>query len=302
MERVSTFANLGIDLSHCNNIQVALADAGLNYAVEGTPIFRRWNGSEIENPDFMETVRLTDGHSYGIVSKSYGIVNNTEAFDFVNYIDAPISFVKGGETKSGMVYIICSLPEMDILGDKFTPYVLFRNSFNGKYSLDACICPLRIVCQNQFNMAFRNTNNTVHLRHTVKISDKLVEAQKVLTTTTNYLATLKKEAEKYAGIKVSEADITAITSALFPIKENMTDRQKKTITDKIIAFQRALRSEDNLNFRGTAWAVINSYTDFVTHEEAIRQTTTAEENKFISVTFDPRIMANLLNIINARVA
>ena len=296
--RTSTFANLGIDLSGVNNIQMALAEANLDYFVDKTPIYRKWNNNEIENKDFVETVRLTDGHSYGIVSKNYGIVQNNEAFDFVNYIDAPITFVKGGETSGGMVYVITALDKMNILGDEFTPYVIFRNSFNGRYALSAAVCPLRIVCQNQFNIAFKEANNTINIRHTTNASDKMKEAQAVIAGTVNYLNTLKRNAEMYASIKVSDSDVSTIIRNLFPIKESMTDRQKRTITDKILAFESALRTEDNRNFRGTAWSIINAYTDFATHETAVRQTATNTENKFISVTFDPKIMEKVLSVVN----
>ena len=302
MERVSTFANLGIDISGVNNIQLALEKANLDYYVEGTPIYRKWNGTEVENPDFMETVRLTDGHSYGVVSKKYGIVQNSEAFDFVNYINAPIEFVKGGETRNGMVYIISKLEDMNILGDTFTPYVLFRNSFNGAYSLDACICPLRIVCQNQFNISFKETENTIHLKHSKNINDKMREAQIVLANTVNYLDTLKKKAEMLAVQKIGRGDVANIIDTLFPIKEKMTDRQKAVINDKKLAFVNAYNAEDNRNFKGTAWGIINACTDFYTHETPVRQTETAEENRFVSVTFDPKIMQRALALVESRVA
>lgn len=297
--RTATFANLGIDLSGCNNIQLALANANLDYIVEGSPIYRKWNGQEIENPDYVETVRLTDGHSYGVVSRNYGIVQNSEAFDFVNYIDAPIEFVKGGETSNGMVYIISKLASVNILGDEFTPYVLFRNSFNGRYALSACICPLRIVCQNQFNISFRETANTINIRHTVNAADKMREAQIVLANTVQYLDTLKKRAEELAGQGISLSDKRTIINALFPITDKMTDRQKAVINNKILAFEAALNREDNRAFRGTAWGIVNAYTDFITHEEPIRQTATAVENRFVSVTFDPKIMDKVLSVVRS---
>lgn len=297
--RTATFANLGIDLSGCNNIQLALANANLDYIVEGSPIYRKWNGTEIENPDYVETVRLTDGHSYGVVSRNYGIVQNSEAFDFVNYIDAPIEFVKGGETSNGMVYIISKLAPVNILGDEFTPYVLFRNSFNGRYALSACICPLRIVCQNQFNISFRETANTINIRHTVNAADKMREAQIVLANTVQYLDTLKKRAEELAGQGISLSDKRTIINALFPITDKMTDRQKAVINNKILAFEAALNREDNRAFRGTAWGIVNAYTDFITHEEPIRQTATAVENRFVSVTFDPKIMDKVLSVVRS---
>ena len=297
--RTATFANLGIDLTGVNNIQMALSKAGLDYMVEGLPVSYELEGKKVQIPGLMTPVRLTDGHSYGVVSDSYGIVQNVEAFDFVNYIDAPIEFVKGGETRGGMVYVICKLEDMDILGDKFTPYVLFRNSFNGGYALQACVCPLRIVCQNQFNFSFKNTENTITLKHSKNVSDRMREAQIVLANTVNYLHNLKEQAEVWAGQQVSSSDINRIINTLFPIKDTMTDRQKSVITDKILAFRKAYEAEDNRAFRGTAWGIINASTDFYTHEAPVRQTATAEENKFVSVTFDPKFMNKVVSLVGA---
>lgn len=299
MERNSTFATLGIDISRANSIQTALADANLDYFVEGKEVFYEFDGNKIQIPNVMTPVRLTDKHSYGVVGSSYGIVQNAEAFAFVDYINAPITFVKGGETSNGMVYIISKLESVNILGDEFTPYVLFRNSFNGRYALSACICPLRIVCQNQFNISFRETNNTINIKHTINASDKMKEAQKVLAGTVNYLDTLKKKAEELASQGISRSDKKTIIEALFPINDKMTDRQKAVITNKILAFESALNREDNRAFKGTAWGIVNAYTDFITHEEPIRKTETAVENRFVSVTFDPKIMDRVLSVVKA---
>lgn len=298
MERLATFANLGIDLTGVNNIQMALSKANLDYMVEGLPISYELAGQKVEIPGMMTPVRLTDGHSYGVVSNSYGIVQNVEAFDFVNYIDAPIEFVKGGETRGGMVYVICKLEDMDILGDKFTPYVLFRNSFNGGYALQACVCPLRIVCQNQFNISFRDTENTITLKHSKNVNDRMREAQIVLANTVNYLHNLQKQAEVWAGQHVTARDINTVINALFPIKDTMSERQKTVIMNKIMAFRQAYEAEDNRAFRGTAWGIINASTDFYTHEAPVRQTATAEENKFVAVTFDPKFMNKVVSLVS----
>ena len=79
----------------------------------------------------------------------------------------------------------------------------------------------------------------------------------------------------------------------------MTDRQKAVITDKILAFRKAYEAEDNRAFRGTAWGIINASTDFYTHEAPVRQTATAEENKFVSVTFDPKFMNKVVSLVSA---
>ena len=53
--------------------------------------------------------------------------------------------------------------------------------------------------------------------------------------------------------------------------------------------------------QGTVWGIIQAYADFVTHQTIQRETKTAEENRFMAVTFDPKMMANFMRIVNARV-
>ena len=89
-----------------------------------------------------------------------------------------------------MVYIIGKLPEVDILGDTFTPHVIFRNGFSGKVKISAAICPLRIVCQNQFNFAFQDTQNSVAIRHVQNAGVKLQEAREVLRVSADFMAEL----------------------------------------------------------------------------------------------------------------
>ena len=102
-----------------------------------------------------------------------------------------------------------------------------------------------------------------------------------------------------SGQGISLSDKRTIINALFPITDKMTDRQKAVINNKILAFEAALNREDNRAFRGTAWGIVNAYTDFITHEEPIRQTATAVENRFVSVTFDPKIMDKVLSVVRS---
>lgn len=55
------------------------------------------------------------------------------------------------------------------------------------------------------------------------------------------------------------------------------------------------------NFKGTAWGVINAFSDYSCHADIVRKTATAAENRFISVTFDPRVMLVLTKLIQSRV-
>ena len=178
--RTATWENIGTSVRGEKKIEDVLTAAGLNYTVEKRPVYRYERNPRklVRISNRFTCERREDGHSYDeIVSGKYTIVQNREAFDFVNYMSDEVEFLKAGETANGLVYIIGRLPDVNILGDPFTPHVIFSNSFTGKTSIRAAICPLRIICQNQFAAAFRDTHNAVSVGHTASAERKLKEAR-----------------------------------------------------------------------------------------------------------------------------
>ena len=53
---------------------------------------------------------------------------------------------------------------------------------------------------------------------------------------------------------------------------------------------------DNVNFKGTAWGIINAYADYITHKP-VKNTKNADENKFEMVTFAP-YFNQILSVLN----
>ena len=296
--RVATWDSIGTSVSTCRNLDQVLAASGLDYEVVAMPTFIA-DGTRIPNR-FVTARPQGDGlRLYDVISDKFEIIQNREAFDFVNYMGEDLEFVKAGETASGVVYIIGKLPEVNILGDTFTPYVLFRNGFTGKVKITAAICPLRIVCQNQFNVSFQNTQNTVTVRHVQNAERKLEEAREVLKMSADYMAELSAMAERYAGTQLTETQVEWAMKVMFPTDgiENMNPFKRKTLEDALNQFKNAYLADDNTDFRGTAWGLINAYTDFITHQVPQGKTSTRFEGKFMKVTFGQPIN-KIIDIIN----
>lgn len=296
MERNTTWSKIGTGVEEAKTISEVLEKSNLDYnvvsknlvTVDGAPI-----NSKMANVKEDDVTKVM-----GVVSKGYRIIQNSEAFDFMDYVDN-IEYLKAGETKGGMVYVIGKLPEVTILGDKFTPNVIMQNGFNGRYAIKAAICPLRIVCQNQFNIAFRETSNTMTIKHSSMSYAKMNEGKKLIISTANYMNTLNAEAEKYAKIKMTDFEIEKFFNDYFPIKEDMSDCQKSRIEEKRNALRMAYRADDNTNFKNTAWGLINAMSDYITHIEPNRKTNEWEEKKFMTVTLSP-VFVKFMNMIDSR--
>lgn len=313
VDRTTTWHALGKDVSECKDVAQVLKKSRLDYEVEkcflmadvGKDIlksseYRDDTGCYVEVPNRYITARMSDGHLYDIVSDKYEVIQNAEAFDFVNYMSEDIRFDKAGETESGMVYIIGHLPEVNILGDTFIPHVIFRNGFSGKIKISAAICPLRIVCQNQFNFAFGDAQNTISIRHTSNADLKLQEAKETLKLSADYMVKLSQEAEKYAEMHLNKFQVNRVLGELFPMDdaENMNPYKRKRLEEAKSEFIRAYDADDNQNFKGTAWGLINAYTDFITHKVPTGPSHTKDENKFVNTTFGKN-MNGIINVIQS---
>ena len=291
--REATWTNIGTNVEMSTTVEDVLNTAHLNYEVEKRPLYidsDNGNGG-ITVPDKYATYDVTNGKVKGVVGNNYKILQNRDAFDFVNGIDDGLSFVKAGETRSGMIYIIGRLDDVTVLGDTITPYVIFQNGHNGIYTLKTTICPLRIVCQNQFAMSFKSSPNTISIHHSNSMEGRLVEAQNLMKDVAGYMRNFNDTAEELAALKLNGTAANDIFKAFFEKSINKdNEKQLATVENKTTLISNIYNYEDNQNFRGTVWGLVNAYADYTTHLLPQRTTDTSEENKFVSVTMDPRVM------------
>jgi hypothetical protein len=87
----------------------------------------------------------------GIVGDRYRIVQNHEAFQFVDQlIGSQLQFETAGSLCGGRrVWVLARLPEqIEVGGDPVRPFVLLMNSHDGSTAVIAATTPVRLVCQN----------------------------------------------------------------------------------------------------------------------------------------------------------
>lgn len=290
--REATWTNIGENVEMSSTVSEVLAKAGLDYEVEKRPLFIDGPDGGLTVPDKFATYDVTNGKIKGVVGNTYKILQNRDAFDFVNGIDDKISFERAGETKSGMIYIIGRLDNVTVLGDTIEPHVIFQNGHNGIYTLKTTICPLRIVCQNQFAMSFRESPNTISIHHSNSMEGRLVEAQNLMRDVAGYMKKFNDTAEELAALKLNGTAANDIFKAFFMQSVNKdNEKALQVVNDKTNIISNIYNYDDNRNFRGTMWGLVNAFADYTTHILPMRTTDTSTENKFVSVTMDPRIMS-----------
>lgn len=279
--RTATWEAVGSNISAAHSVEEALHISHLDYTVEKVPVFLQ-DGTPI--PGAFCTKKEGIDQTFGVVGSQFEIIQNQEALSFVdNLVSEGLTFVKAGENHK-MLYLIGKLPNIEVLGDEVTPYLIFQNSHNGSTTLKATIAPLRVVCQNQFSITFKKAANKISIRHTKSIKGRLHTAQQILLQNTEYLSEFQKQALGLAQEKVTKKQVDTLLDGIFEIKPEFNPTQVRRVEEKRKRFLAAYQADDNQNFLGTKWGLINAYTDFVTHKPLRKETPQALENHFIKTT------------------
>lgn len=297
--RNTTWLNIGTEVNGAKTVNEVLEKANIGYKVAKMPISVQ--NTEIVIPGKVATVRTDTNEVLGVVSDNYEICQNEDAFAFVDSVDN-VEIVKAGQTYTGMVYMIGKMPSTKVLNDEFTPYLIFQNGHNGRYTVKTTICSLRIVCQNQFNMAFKESANTISIQHSRNYPARLAEAEKLIKRTTQYMQNFGNTAEELAMLKITDKDIVRdIINSFFTYNDDATDRQIRTVEEQREQMFTAYNADDNANFSGTAWGLVNGFSDYITHRE-VKNTKNKNDSQFMTVTFDPRMFTAFVNHVQAYVA
>lgn len=295
MTRTSTWNMIGTE-AHTNDYKELLAEADLNYQAVTEDLFIEHEGTKIMVPNRKVVLRDDTKEIFGIVSDKYQLCQNEDALDFVECIDG-IQLQRAGGI-GGMTWMIGKLPEVTVLGDTISPNLIFQNSHDGSCSIKTTICMLRIVCQNQFVAAFGNSPATINIRHSGDLDEKLLVARETMTRVYDYVKEYDSKAHTLATQRVSPKTLDKIIEEYFKIPEEASARTTDSILMRRERFMDAYQADDNQNFTGTKWGVINAFSDLVTHEEYSRKTAGWETSRFLW-SLNPAPMNNFISLVEA---
>ena len=267
---------IGTVVEGCPTSDEAIKLAKLDWDVQQFPVYA--NGNIVA--DHFANVRMDTNEALGIVKARYKIVQNSEAFSFVDGIvgndEVECRYETAGSLFNGRkIFLLVKLPNVNLLGDDVENYLFFTNSHDGSSALTAGISNVRVVCNNTLQMALKNAKRTWKCRHTLNIDDKRKQAQEALGLAVKYIDNMQETAEKMAWKKIDEE---AFFRTLF--EKNPTNIADKNKMRTITMIHDIYHDKDDLqNFKGTAWGMYNAVADFVSNTAPFRNTATFKENK-----------------------
>jgi phage/plasmid-like protein (TIGR03299 family) len=206
-------ARLGVVLDeHPRSIEEALEKAGLGWKVTHADVLvvktpARIDDFGTEHPrelipakGFKANLREDAGQVLGIVSDEYEVVDNIDAFRFLDaLIGSEMHFETAGSLWGGRrVWVLARRPKyIELGGDRSATHIYVANSHDGSMAVTAAVTPIRIVCANTLAAALSqaehgvNARRTFRFRHTGNLQSKFAEARQVLGTTVNYELTVQ---------------------------------------------------------------------------------------------------------------
>jgi phage/plasmid-like protein (TIGR03299 family) len=260
----------------------------------------------------MATMRQDTNKSLGIVSDKYGIVQNVDAFKFVDLFcsgektdrdHTPVIETCGVLGKGERIFVTAKFPKPIVLDakrdDLVEMYVVFTTTHDGTGAV-RCVCtPVRVVCNNTLNWAMKENIGRIAFRHSSKVMDRLdllnaenaEFAYKALNVAEVYANGLKESFDHLRNIKLAERDLDNIIAQVVlsdeAAKEFMQTRNIESELIKTRGRNIFLGVKECLESgigqegqeRGTAMWLMNGLTSFYQNEATER----SNEIKFDSI-------------------
>lgn len=233
-----------------------------------------------EIPKRFCTVRTDNHHPLGIVGSDYTVVQNREAFDFIDsivgegYADYETAGCLGnGET----VFVTVKLKEsMVVNNDNINNYLLLTMAHDGSASITVMFTSIRVVCNNTLSLALKG-NNKVTIRHTKNVKARLEHAKKVLGLIDKQLAAHQEAFNFLANKEVTLQEAQYIVATSLGVETDEKGRYSargNNIVNKAMTYYNRGFGQEGIV--GSAWGVFNGVTGYLQNVKNY----TDEESKF----------------------
>lgn len=186
-------------------------------------------------PNVMATFRLDTHQPLGIVSENYGVVQNEDAFKFIDTLvtgkltdqeHTPVIETAGVLENGKRVFVTAKFPDEIILDnkgdDRVEMYMVFTTAHDGKGAVKCMVTPIRVVCNNTLNFAMKRNAGSLSLSHSRNIMDRLdlrkrenaEFAHRALGTYNIYKKSLEEEFKHLENITLAEQDLMRILAEI----------------------------------------------------------------------------------------
>ncbi len=254
----------------------ALAAANLDWTVEFGELYTAmdYDGNHNLINKWRRTFRDDNDETLGIVGSRYTILQNYEAFDFMDELLGEIGafYETAGSLKGGKsIWLMVRLPDHIKVadGDELVPYLLLKNSHDGSGAVTIAATMVRVVCQNTLTMALGGNSNKFKIRHTASMHDRVDSAREAIRLVNENIVTYSDTFRDMLNVELDEELYEEYI--LNVIDVDMEKSRGKNIYDTIENLYLTEETNQTGDMSGTLWSAYNAVTYWVDHERGLNQ-------------------------------
>ena len=205
----------------------------------------------------------------GVVGGRYGIVQNEELFDFGEALlgeDArweTAGSIRKGTTVFGTLALeLETVIDENGVADKVTNYLMLSTTHDGSGPMFAGITPVRVVCANTYNCAIGRLSNTVKIRHTRNVQQRMAEAARVMEYSVKYTERFAETAKKLFETSVTDQQFEALVTNFYADQAESETKAGITRWEKKFDNIMDLWTGPTQNgIKGTMWGAFGALTE-----------------------------------------
>lgn len=272
---------LGQVFDHPMTALEVLTGAGLNWQVAQEEIYRRKYPlpfGPVEYPllkGWKLNLRQDTGLILGMVTDQYKVVQNTEAFEFLDALvenhemlyESAFSLYGGRK-----VVMLARMPGAATVvpGDHVLPYVLMSLSHDASEAIRFGGVATRVVCANTYSIANDERGvKSMTIRHTGDIKEKLAQARNVLGLVSRQFAQYAEISQKLAERRLTTVEwnqyLDIMCPELDPRDPDYTERRAGQLAETRMSIRLAYVNERQMLAPKTLWAAYNAVSEHIEH-------------------------------------
>lgn len=250
----------------------AIIAGGLNWDVVTEDVLTA-AGAKLK--DRLLTVRSDTGEPLGVVSNRYCVLQNNEAFKFMDNLMADKEgpkYVASGCLYGGRkVCLVADMGAMEVVaGDEIRKQIILAHAHDGSMSVTTMLTPRRIYCDNQLNSISRQASEDgalYKIRHTGDVTLKLDDVKEALGLLNKKFDETLDVYKSLARVRPTTQQIDEVLKALIPD----TKREGRAVMqrERILELADVGMGNNIKGVHGTAWALYNGITELVDHYNGI---------------------------------
>lgn len=284
IKRLAPWDGVGMNVHGAFSSKEVMQRAGLDWSVSSRKLYLS-DGSPV--PGVKANVRSTDNKVLGIVGPDYKIVQNAEAFSFMDQVlGEGVTYETAGALKGGRrVWVLAHIPgEYRFVEDKADPYILFSTTHNGSGAIKVCLTPIRVVCMNTLNLAIKTATRSWSIVHKGLMDQKIANAKNTLIASKEYMGALCDEMVNLNEIKLTDTQVYDYVKKLIPMPLDPSEVTRRNVSSKRTELMdRYELAPDLAHVDRSAYRFVNAVSDFATHSTPLRARSNYRGTRLLSI-------------------